>query len=277
MLITHPEAIQLVHESYLESGADCLISSTYQASIQGFVSEGVTETQARKLLRLSVDLAVSARDRFLSQSTSQSNRSLYPMVAASIGPYGAFLADGSEYIGNYGISSSELKSFHESRWEILIGTNADLFACETIPSLTEAKVLLELFAQTPNKVGWISFTCRDEKHISDGTPISDCAAAIEESDQILAIGVNCTRPSLISSLIEQIRKSAPAKEIVVYPNSGEQYNGYTKRWSGNVTALDFGKLAVKWHQQGARILGGCCRTAPDHVKTMRRAVLENIS
>jgi len=273
LLSTHPNAIRDVHHSYLAAGADCIIAASYQASIKGFVEGGWSVTDAKALLRRSVDLADEARTVFLEQPATR----LRPLVAASIGPYGAYLANGAEYQGNYGISKEDLRAFHEPRWEILSDAVADhvvdLFACETIPSFSEAEVLLNLLRQTPGLYAWVSFSCRDGENISDGTPIRECAELLDDCDQVVAVGVNCTAPEHVASLIEQLCEITTKTEIVVYPNSGEVYDANLKTWSGTEDPVSCGIAAREWFDKGARLIGGCCRTGPLHVETMRVALL----
>lgn len=273
LLLENPDAIRNVHLSYLEAGADCIISASYQASVPGFVSYGLSEQEARALLRKSITLADDARDQYLESGTGAKAGRTRPLVAASIGPYGAYLADGGEYRGDYRISKNELRGFHESRWEILAASSADLLACETIPSFEEAEVLLGLLRQTPGVYAWVSFSCRDGEHISDGTPITECAALLNDQEQVAAVGVNCTAPKYISSLIDKIRTAAPGKPIAVYPNSGELYDVETRAWIGTSDPLNSGTAAVEWFKSGARLIGGCCRIGPDHIKAMREALL----
>ncbi|MCP5107635.1 MAG: homocysteine S-methyltransferase [bacterium] len=273
LLPENPDAIRSVHLAYLEAGADCIISASYQASIPGFISYGLSEKEAKNLLSRSIALADEARDQYLESSTSSETGRTRPLVAASIGPYGACLADGAEYRGDYGISKGELRAFHESRWEILAASSADLSACETIPSFQEAEVLLELLRQTPGLVAWVSFSCRDGEHISDGTPITECAALLNDCEQVAAVGVNCTAPQYISSLIERIRAGAPGKPIAVYPNSGEIYDAKTRSWLGTSDPMHSGTAALEWFRNGARLIGGCCRMGPSHIKAMREALL----
>ena len=190
-----------------------------------------------------------------------------PLIAASIGPYGAYLADGSEYIGNYGLSDEELKEFHLSRIRILDRSQADLFACETIPSFQEAKVLAELLKET-KKSAWISFSCRDEYTINDGTDIERCAALFADHPKVIAIGVNCTAPKYISGLISAIKKRSGSKKIIVYPNSGEVYHAETKTWMGLSDPNVFAAMAKEWLELGSDIVGGCCRIGPEHIKSI---------
>jgi homocysteine S-methyltransferase len=276
LLLTNPEAIRKVHLAYLEAGADCIISASYQASIEGFLSYGLSEKEAKSLMRKSVALANEACDEYNESSKNRRPERMRPLVAASIGPYGAYLANGAEYRGDYGVSKSKLRAFHEPRWEILAASPVDLLACETIPSLQEAEVLIELLRQTPAIFAWMSFSCRDGERISEGTPITECAALFEDCEQVAAVGVNCTAPQYISSLIKQIRAGAPGKPIVVYPNSGEVYDGEKRTWIGTSDPLNCGIAASEWFRSGARLIGGCCRMGPRHIKAMREALLKQV-
>jgi homocysteine S-methyltransferase len=171
VLLEDPEAISEVHGDFLAAGADVIITATYQATISGLARRGLDFNQAREQLELAVRLAVTARDNFWSAPAKHLNR-LRPLVAASVGPYGAYLADGSEYAGSYGLAAAELLEFHRDRWNILAAGPADLLACETLPCLEEAAVLLELLQATPDRWAWFSFSCRNGSELSDGTPFA---------------------------------------------------------------------------------------------------------
>jgi homocysteine S-methyltransferase len=268
LLIDNPGAISTAHRSYLEAGADCIITATYQASVSGFLDLGYTAQTAQRMINRAVTLAIDARDAFAPVSKSPGSA----LVAASIGPYGAYLTNGAEYRGDYGVSRDTLRSFHADRWEVLAQSKVELFACETIPSMIEAEVLLSLLQETPHVFAWFSFSCQDGMRISDGTPISTCAALVGKCNQVVGIGVNCTAPQYISSLIEQAQVGAPGKVILVYPNSGEQYNGFERRWMGHSVDFDWGQAARTWHLAGARMIGGCCRMGPPQIKVMREAL-----
>lgn len=273
LLSADPGAIVEVHRAYLDAGADCLITASYQASVPGLVAQGFSEQEAESVVARSVTLACQARDEFLRDPSNQSEPRIPPLIAASVGPYGAFLANGSEYRGNYGIGDDELRSFHEQRWRVLAESPADLLACETIPSIQEAKVLKGLLVERPEVRAWMSFSCRDGAHIYDGTPLAECAGLFADDEQVVAVGINCTAPEYIASLIGQARLGAPDKPIVVYPNSGEVYDSRHRVWMGVCDATDFGKAAVEWLGGGASLIGGCCRTRPDHIRAMRTALM----
>ncbi len=263
ILLEQPEKIKQVHYDYFKAGADCAITASYQATIEGFSRRGLNEQQAIALMQKSVQLAIEARDEFWADEANQTGRS-NPFVAASVGPYGAFLADGSEYRGNYGLSEQELIDFHRPRMKALIEAGADILACETIPCLIEAQALVKLLSEFHSLEAWISFSCRDEAHISEGQRLEDCVRLVEESRYVAAIGINCTSPKFIPSLIHEAKK-ATNKPVLVYPNSGESYDASKNDWDGHPVYESFGEEAKEWFRAGARLIGGCCRTTPDDI------------
>lgn len=274
ILRTSPAAIRRVHLDYLHAGADCIISSSYQASIPGFVAAGLSEREASLLIEASVAVACDARDLHAAQATHEVERipGLTPLVAASVGPYGAYLADGSEYTGDYGIDRQALIAFHRQRLGVLAGTRADLLAIETIPSGPEAEVLLALLDELVAPPAWISFSCPDGEKLADGTPLEDVAAIAASHESIVALGVNCLAPSHVLELVHRLA-AITDKPIVAYPNSGETYDGSSNLWHGNREPAKFADLARIWRSAGATILGGCCRTGPAHISAMRRSLL----
>jgi len=272
VLIERPESIRSVHLDYLLAGADCVASASYQATIEGFVRRGLDEAGAIDLLRRSVDLALQAREIFWSVPENRSGR-LRPLVAASVGPYGAYLADGSEFRGDYDLDEDALVEFHRSRWQVLASSGADLLACETIPSRLEGRALRRLLEETPGSQAWFSFSCRDEQHLSDGSRLAEVVAELEDCRQIVAIGVNCTMPGHIAGLIRAAR-SATGKPIVVYPNAGEEWDAEAKRWlPADRDSPTLASSCRRWVELGARIIGGCCRTTPDDIRQVRQQLL----
>ncbi len=268
ILLEAPDAIWQVHLDFLTAGADCITAASYQASLPGFRKRGLSDAQGIELLRDSVRLAVDARNTFWSEPGNRRGRHR-PLVAASVGPYGAFLADGSEYTGDYGIDDFELDAFHRSRWQILAGSQADLLACETIPSEREARVLLQLLRETPDRWAWLSFSCGDGAHLWDGSRLADVARACDAEGRVAAVGINCTSPEFILSLIAEARK-ATRKPVIVYPNSGERYNVAQRTWGGGPAGVDWGKATGEWAGLGVAGIGGCCRVGPQEVAEIRR-------
>jgi homocysteine S-methyltransferase len=264
LLADDPAAIRQVHLDYYWAGADCCTSATYQATIAGFMERGMSAAAARELIRLSVRLVIEARDEFWAVEGNRINR-WRPIVAASVGPYGAYLADGSEYSGDYNLDERGLTEFHRERWAILAESGADILACETIPSFAEARALAELLAESDDAWAWFSFSCRDGQRIHDGTPIVECAAFLAGIERVAAVGINCTPPRFIPDLIRAVT-AVIDKPVIVYPNSGETYDPVAKRWLGESVPSEFGTYSREWRKLGAGLIGGCCRTTPAHIR-----------
>ena len=272
LLMDQPDLIRDVHLEYLRAGADCVVSASYQATCEGFTKRGLSRSASMGLIERSVDLAKEARDEFWLDPANRRRR-LQPLVAASVGPYGAFLADGSEFRGDYGLDEEQLEDFHRSRWELLASSGADLLACETIPSRLEARALRRLLEATPGVQAWFSFSCGDGRCLSDGSPIDEVAAELESCPQVVAVGVNCTAPKYLSSLLERIRLGT-SKPAVVYPNSGEIWDANTRSWRlQDASGPALLTCCHDWVRQGARLIGGCCRTRPRDIETLRRSLL----
>lgn len=261
-----PDLVKAVHLDYLRAGADVVESASYQATIEGFLRKGLSRERAAELIKLSVSLAKEARAEFIREAPEILTHRPKPLVAASVGPYGAFLADGSEYRGNYAIGEEELADFHEERLKLLADEEPDIMAVETLPCLVEAKAVVRAVRRAGISIPlWISFSCKDADSISDGTPLGECAAWLEGAPEVVALGLNCTAPQHVSSLIGKIREKSK-KHIVVYPNSGETYDAVTKTWQG--ASARFVDMAARWYQAGARLIGGCCRTTPDDIRAI---------
>ena len=260
-----PEKILAVHRAYIAAGADVIETASYQVSGMGYAEFGLTPERADAALLRSVELARTA-------AAEVSPRRV--LVAASLGPYGAALHNGAEYHGNYDCTHADLVRFHQERIAVLADARPeqapDLFAFETIPSLDEAEAVGEALAPWPHLAAWFSFTCRDSAHVAHGELMADCARAVAGFPQIAAIGVNCTRPSLIADLIVELR-SASNKPILVYPNSGEDWDAQARCWTGTSDPADFGRAASNWFAAGAQIIGGCCRTRPEHIAQISTA------
>jgi homocysteine S-methyltransferase len=266
-LLESPELIRQVHRDYLQAGADIISTATYQASAAGFRSRGLSGKEARKLMLQGVKMAIEARDDFWSSSDAARYRRK-PLVATSMGPFGACLFDGSEYHGNYAASWREVSLFHRERLLCLAEAGADVLAFETIPSRPEAEILLELLekhvADLQGQLAWISFSCKDSEHVCHGETFAECMALLASSEQIAAGGINCTAPNLLQNLLESVDDSD--LPLAVYPNSGETWEPQENCWLGE-SATDF--AIEDWFDAGARLIGGCCRTRPEDISRIR--------
>jgi homocysteine S-methyltransferase len=265
-LIEQPGMIRAVHLDYFYAGADVATTATYQATFEAFQRRGIEQADAAHLMRNAVALAADARDEFWAIRANRAGR-LRPLVAASIGPYGAMLADGSEYRGHYAASDRALRDFHRLRLRVLAESGADVLACETLPCLREALILAQLLDEFPAMSAWISFSCQDGSRTCEGDDIGACAAALHPFAHIAAIGVNCTRPEHVGSLLRQTRRETD-KPLIAYPNSGERYDAAAKAWLGSAHDQPFADLSRGWFDAGARIIGGCCRTTPADIKAI---------
>ena len=267
VLLERPDAVRAVHASYLAAGADVITTSSYQATPQGLARRGLSAAQVREVLERSVQLACDARDEYWASADARRGRAR-PLIAASIGSYGAFLADGSEFRGDYALGEDELVAFHRERVAILAASPADVLAFETIPSWIEARAIARVLGEFPAARAWISFSCRDERHIAHGELLADCARFLEPCASLIAIGVNCAAPRLIAALVRELA-AVTRKPIVAYPNSGETWDARTRSWSGTADHVDFAREAATWLAAGARVIGGCCRTTPRDIADLR--------
>jgi homocysteine S-methyltransferase len=267
MLLNAQQEIVQTHLDYLWAGSDLITTCSYQVSFPGFAQRGLSPAHTEKALRNSVELAEQAVKLYREETGT--NKRVY--IAASLGPYGAYLADGSEYTGRYGVSEEELSEFHKRRIRIMEDTDADFIAMETIPSKEEALILSGLLREV-KKPSWISFSCEDGQRLRDGSNLELIVKALKDHPKVFALGANCTEPSYMAEIIERIRKSAPDKKVIVYPNSGEQYSAKDKTWHGRSDQVGFARMAEQWLALGASIIGGCCRTGPGHIQSIRDSV-----
>ncbi|MBY0589054.1 homocysteine S-methyltransferase [bacterium] len=269
VLLEEPEAIQAVHLDYLAAGAQCITTASYQASIPGLEEAGLSRRQTKDLLRQSVRLAQECRDYLLDQDESDDpEERASPLVAASCGPFGAYLADGSEFRGDYDVSETALYDFHAPRVEILADALPDLIAFETIPQAREARAIARLMKLSAIPA-WVSFCCQDADRLASGESLAEAIAPLVEIESIVAVGVNCVSPMVTLSVIERIRQSWP-RAIVAYPHAGGSWNNQRRCWEGDEDPKSFVSQANNWRAMGASVIGGCCRTTPEHIKRLVR-------
>lgn len=269
VLADRPELVKQVHLEYFRAGADAGITCSYQASIPGLMANGFSRQAAEDLITRSVTLFQEARKEWWDQEGKAAGRA-WPLCLAGVGPYGAYLADGSEYRGHYGLSDRELYDFHKRRAQLLWEAGADVLLFETQPGLQEALVEARI-ARELGATFWISFSCRDGLHNCEGTPLREAAAeVVRQFPEVEALGVNCTKPEYIGSLIGEL-KAASHRPVFVYPNSGEEYDPVTKTWHGVGTDRKFGDYALEYMEAGAVAVGGCCTTVAEHIRQVVQA------
>lgn len=260
ILMDAPERVFAVHRRFVQAGADILTTASYQATLPGLRARGLDEMQARALLRETVALARAAAGPDT-------------LVAASIGSYGAYLADGSEYRGDYALDRQALFEFHRPRFDELVASAPELLAFETIPSAVEAEAIAELLDNTAGPRAWVSFSLRAGDHeqvqISDGTPLARAIAPLLGHPRVAALGCNCVGPAEVLPALLLLARETDGLPLIAYPNSGERW--HARAWAGAETPPDeFVALARAWLAAGARVIGGCCRTRPEHIAALAR-------
>lgn len=262
-MLDHPDAIQAVHQSYLDAGAKIMTTNTYQANVPAFEQAGIAAAQARQLIQQAVTIAHTARDA--SHVTDA-------VIAGSIGPYGAYLADGSEYTGAYQLTPSAYQDFHRERLALIMAAGVDVLALETMPRLDEVQALVQLITTTwLQQPYWVSFSIKDPQTLCDGTSLAATAKWVAAQPNVVAVGVNCTTLENIAPALATL-KAAVAVPLIVYPNSGDQYDPVTKTWQETHLSHQFASFVPQWLAAGARIIGGCCRTTPKDIATVARAL-----
>jgi homocysteine S-methyltransferase len=253
LLGEEPGRIAQAHRAYYRAGARVATTASYQVSIEGLVAAGYDVAQARRLISRSVTLAQEVRDELADTRPGL-------LVAASVGPYGAFLADGSEYRGRYGVSSARLRDFHGPRLELLAAAGPDLLAVETVPDADEAEVLVALLDDLALPA-WFSYSVRGAA-TSAGQPLAEAYAVLAGSRSLVAAGVNCSEQA---DVLRAVRAAAAATGLpaVAYPNRGGSWDSDAKQWVyGGPLDLD---LVESWVAAGARYVGGCCGTGPSDI------------
>ncbi|GHE51973.1 homocysteine S-methyltransferase [Streptomyces griseoaurantiacus] len=262
LLAEAPEAVVEAHLAYFEAGANVAITASYQATFEGFARYGLTRARTAELLAYSVESAREAARRARERGVA---RPLW--TAASAGPYGAMLADGSEYRGRYGLSVDELADFHRPRLEALAAARPDVLALETVPDTEEARALLRA-VRGLGVPAWLSYTVAGSRTRA-GQPLEEAFALAAEAEEIVAVGVNCCAPKDVEPAVA-LAAQVSGKPVVAYPNSGETWHADTAGWTGPVT---FTPEAVRnWRRAGARLIGGCCRVGPTGVRGVAEAL-----
>ncbi|WP_175409864.1 homocysteine S-methyltransferase [Streptomyces sp. TRM64462] len=260
LLAEEPEAIVAAHRAYYEAGADVATTASYQATFEGFARRGIGRDEAARLLTLSVDLA---REAARQARTAGVARPLW--VAASAGPYGAMLADGSEYRGRYGLSVPALEAFHRPRLEVLAAARPDVLALETVPDADEARALLRA-VRGLGVPAWLSYTVAGDRTRA-GQPLEEAFGAVADAgvDEVVAVGVNCCAPEDAEHAVA-VAARVTGKPVVVYPNSGEAWDARARGWRGRPTYT--ADRAESWRRAGARLIGGCCRVGPEEIEAV---------
>ena len=253
LLLSNPEAVTAAHRSFVDAGADIIITGSYQLSFEGGRRTSWSDDDVERALRNS-----TAAARLASNDDT--------LVAASIGPFGAHLNDGSEFLGRYGVSAGAIRDYHDRRLDILLDTEPDLLAVETMPDLTEVQILLDLLeSKSVDMPYWVSFTVSEPGTISGGGNFAEACALVENYANAMAVGINCSPLSVITPTLSGVDTELP---FVVYPNAGQSWDAESMSWAGTHEFATHAHVE-EWSNAGARIIGGCCGYLPSNLQSNR--------
>ena len=262
VLANQPALVKKVHQEYFKAGARLAITDTYQANVPAFIKNGYSKQEAHSLIQRAVALAKEARDEY------QQETGIYNYVAGALGPYGAYLANGSEYSGDYHLSATEYQQFHRPRLTDILTVGVDVIAIETQPRLDEVLAELDLVKElAPDTLCYVSFSLKDSTHLPDGTPLAVAARTVAKYPNVFAVGVNCIPLEEVTAAIETIHQ-ATDKPVIAYPNSSATYDPTTKTWSYPHGRRDLVDYFPRWLAAGLTIVGGCCTTTPQDIAAL---------
>ena len=259
-LINKPNAIKKVHKDYLDAGADFISTSTYQMSYKVLKEMGYDINDIKGIFKRSVNL--------VEQAIAETNTKREIKIVGSYGPYGASLADGSEFTGKYNTSDKIIMDYHQENMNIIKDLDIDIILYETIPCLREIEILSKLVEEYEKEV-WVSFTCNKDLEFRDGSSIIKACKILSSKKNISTIGMNCFSPLLAKEALKKLKENS-SKKILIYPNSGEIYNNKDKDWYGE-NFFDY-SMIKKWLALSPDIIGGCCRVGPDEINNMRKEI-----
>lgn len=262
VLANQPALVKKVHQEYFKAGARLAITDTYQANVPAFIKNGYSKQEAHSLIQRAVALAKEARDEY------QQETGIYNYVAGALGPYGAYLANGSEYTGDYHLSAIEYQQFHRPRLTDILTVGVDVIAIETQPRLDEVLAELDLVKElAPDTLCYVSFSLKDSTRLPDGTPLAVAARTVAKYPNVFAVGVNCIPLEEVTAAIETVHQVTD-KPVIAYPNSSATYDPTTKTWSyphGRRSLVDY---LPQWLAAGLTIIGGCCTTTPQDIAAL---------
>jgi homocysteine S-methyltransferase len=259
VLADEPGAIEAVHDAYFEAGARVATTASYQATLPGFAAAGIAPDAGLALIRSSVEIARRARDRATDRARAGGD-DRPRFVVGSVGPYGAMLADGSEYTGAYSLTEAQLRDFHRPRLEALLEAGADLLAFETIPSMIEGEALVRLLDEYTGARAWLSYQCRDGQRTARGEPFEEAVAVALGHPGVVGVGVNCTAPGDVPPLLERV--ADVGIPLVAYPNRGRDWDATSRTWRSAGGSVFDAAATARWTDLGVRWVGGCCGVGP---------------
>ena len=252
-VIDDPVLLERAHRSFVEAGADIIATASYQCGTKQFESIGLSAKEARDALASTTTIA-----RRAVEGTSVA-------VAASVGPFGASLANGSEYNGRYGVEWQQVEDYHREKLAILVDSGADLIAIETIPLADEALLIAEILEELGAPPAWFSFGFADETQTYGLDAVEKVVLSIAGYADLVAIGLNCTHPRYVDSLLASMSELVSGIPLIVYPNHGREWDAVARCWIGDSMSISAVETVTRWVDLGARFIGGCCGIGPEDI------------
>ncbi|MEI8391928.1 MAG: homocysteine S-methyltransferase [Actinomycetes bacterium] len=257
-VVDNPALLERAHRSFVEAGSQIIATASYQCGHSQFESCGLTPAQSRQAL---LNTTLIARRAVAGTNT---------LVAASIGPFGACLADGSEYTGRYDVEWSDVEDYHRHKLNILVDSGADLIAVETIPLADEARLIAEILQECGSPPAWFSFGFADGAVTYGGDTVAQAVTSVVDYDNLVGVGINCTHPNYVEGLLRAMGQLAPTTAFVVYPNHGREWDAVGRCWIGSGELIPSTAELTRWVQLGAKFIGGCCGVGPDEIAELAR-------
>lgn len=265
VVIESPELLVEAHRRFVEAGAAIVTSASYQCGVREFANAGLDASTARRALTSTVDLARRATEGTTAR------------VAASVGPFGAVLADGSEYTGLYAASWEDVEKYHRDKLEVLVGAGVDVIAVETIPRADEARLIAGILDDLGAPAAWFSFGARSSRATYGGDDLRTAVMGIAGYANLVAVGVNCTHPEVVDDVLGDLREAAPRIGLIVYPNLGRVWNAGTRSWTGD-SSDPFGvNRLADWTARGVTMIGGCCGVGPADIARLVAGVASSVA
>ena len=253
LAVTDPDKLLAAHRSFVEAGAEVIATASYQCDARAFESFGYDATRGRRVL---ADMTALARRATQGTSTR---------VAASVGPFGASLANGSEYTGRYGVEWSVVEHYHREKLRILVDSGPDLVAVETIPLAREAQLIADLLVEYGAPPTWFSFGCADAHRTYGNDDLGVAVRGVSDYPNLVAVGVNCVAPATVSGALRTIRQAIGDRPLIAYPNHGRVWDAVARTWTGDDATASIDDSVDEWVSLGARFVGGCCGVGPTEI------------
>ena len=261
-LIHNPDVIRQIHIDNIEAGADVITTSNYQATPE-LLKREPTALHYEDLAKRSLELCQEA---VITCGTQTKIAGCFPPIHVTFRP-------------DLSAKEKQLRKFYETLGQVY-QDQVDIIICETMASIYEGIIAASIAKNFSNKV-WLSWTTRGNKlNRLPSTELLDLAISEGLKLDIDCQLVNCVHADTASLAIEKLKKE---KNFGIYANSSiykkNQLEGFVSdsdEWHyHNHQPIDhdeYKEFVVEWINNGASVIGGCCRTTIDHIKEIKKIV-----